>query len=447
MRNLWSTVVTLSLCSLLTPLLAAAPIDKGPLAEYLQKPDSSYGWRVRHRGELGKSKFVELTLTSQIWKGHTWRHQLFVIRPSTMQADESQALLFIGGGDWQDSLAAPNRSVRLPSEASLMAGLAERLRTPVAVLLQVPKQPMFNGRREDEIIALTFARFLESGDVEWPLLLPMVKSAVRAMDAVQEMTRQSWDVDIRHFTVTGASKRGWTTWLTGASDKRVNAIAPIVIDMLNLDEHLKHQRKTWGKLSYKIDDYSRLGLDKELSTPPGQALQRIVDPFHYRQALDKTKLIIIGTNDHYWPLDSLNLYWQDLTGPKHILYVPNNRHGLRDLDRLAGSLSALHQQARGAAELPEMKWSFENGRQGLQLRIESDRRPRIVRAWSARANTRDFRRATWTSAACQEMDGVYHYQLAAPANGCAACFGEAVFGNEDGTACYFSTNVRVLTSR
>ena len=34
--------------------------------------------------------------------------------------------------------------------------------------------------------------------------------------------------------MTGASKRGWTTWTIGAVDKRVKAMAPLVLDCLNM---------------------------------------------------------------------------------------------------------------------------------------------------------------------------------------------------------------------
>jgi PhoPQ-activated pathogenicity-related protein len=51
---------------------------------------------------------------------------------------------------------------------------------------------------------------------------------------------------------------------------------------------------------------------------------------------------MLGTNDEYWPLDALNLYWSELKGPKYVLYIPNNGHGLKDYGRIVGSLCALH---------------------------------------------------------------------------------------------------------
>ena len=60
--------------------------------------------------------------------------------------------------------------------------------------------------------------------------------------------------------VSGASKRGWTTWLTGASDSRVVAIAPMVIDILNMPVNLDYQVKMWKDYSVQIEDYVKLGI-------------------------------------------------------------------------------------------------------------------------------------------------------------------------------------------
>ena len=184
----------------------------GPLARYVAQPDASYAWQVRRRGQVSRSEYVELTLHSQTWRGIAWKHQLFVVKPSTMPANTSHAMLCIVGGSWKDEYAQPAAAdERLPDDAALFANLAETLKTPVAVLLQVPHQPIFDGQFEDQAISYTFEQFLKTGDPLWPLLLPMVKSAVRGMDATEEFCGKEWSLSLKSFTVTGASKRGWTT--------------------------------------------------------------------------------------------------------------------------------------------------------------------------------------------------------------------------------------------
>lgn len=449
MLRSFSLLTGLLVCCLLPPSQAAETMPVAErvvdtsLADYVARPDASYGWVERREGSLLGTRYVELTLTSQTWRDITWKHQLFVIKPSSVPDDCRHALLFITGGSWRPELERPVQEAALPREASAFAALAQSLRTPVAVLLQVPHQPILDGKYEDQIIAYTFQRYLETGDSQWPLLLPMVKSAVRGMDAVGEVCQQKWSLEIDKFTVSGASKRGWTTWLTAAVDPRVTALAPMVIDMLNMKQQIDHQRATWGKLSHEIDDYSQLKLDQHLDTPRGRRLQAIVDPYQYRQVLQQPKLIMLGTNDDYWPLDALNLYWKDLVGPKYILYVPNNRHGLKDLPRLLGGLNALHHQAANGFRMPNLNWDFRNGDSHLTLEVAADVQPVEVLAWVATSASRDFRQAEWQSRPAEPGGAGAVCRLKVPDAGYAALFAEARFDGP-GMPLYLSTNVRII---
>lgn len=424
------------LCLLLArPVLAKRPnpTPTTALADYVAAPDDSYSWKLRRSGKYAQGSYVELTLTSQTWQGKPWRHQLYIYRPSQI-ADNANALLLINGGSWRDELAAPpaEGDEQLPSEALVLTQIAEALRAPVAIVCQVPEQPLFDGMHEDEIISYTFEEFCKTGDCDWPLLLPMVKSAVRAMDAVEEFTANEWDLEIDKFLVTGASKRGWTTWLTAAVDPRVDAIAPMVINMLNMEPHMELQKKSFGGFSDEIRDYTDRGIDKMLESKRGAELRAIVDPYSYRQTISQPKLIILGTNDRYWPVDSLNLYWDALEGSKHVLYVPNNGHGISDYPRVIGAVAALYKSTSGGRPLPEIDWHFDRSADKVMLHLAVDTEPLEVAAWTAAAESRDFRTAKWTSkpAAANGNKQSYSIELPRPADGFAALFAEAKFPGE-----------------
>ena len=410
-------------------LLSVAPAcvradAPGALASYLALPDASYSWHEIRSSRLGATEIIELQLKSQTWRGIAWKHQLFILRPSTLEGSSTQPFLFIHGGRWKPEYE--NGVTELPREAKIFTQLAETLRAPVAVLRQVPFQPIFD-RREDALIAYTFDHYLETGEADWPLLLPMVKSAARAMDAVQAFARERWDVRVDAFTVAGASKRGWTSWLTAAVDPRVASVAPIAIDMLNLPAQIELQRETFGALSKQVQDYVNIDLPGRINSERGRNLLAMVDPYSYRTDLDQSKLVLLGTNDAYWPLDALKVYWDELPEPKRVLYVPNQGHGVRDLDRLVGGLAALHRYSTHGERLPVVSWAYAVRPNRLSVDVESNRVPRRVLVWTARSPTRDFREAHWTSHSCKRSGGTYACSAARSPDGYTAVYAELWF--------------------
>jgi PhoPQ-activated pathogenicity-related protein len=414
------------------PLPEASPA----LTDYVKRSDDNYAWHVRQRGKQGSGEYAELILTSQKWRDILWRHQLFIYRPAKVE-DSKQALLLIDGGSWSDSLADPPKDEKpaaLPDKVKLLTMLADMMQTPIAVVRQVPQQPIFDGRKEDQIIALTFSKYFETGESDWPLLLPMVKSAVRAMDATQAFAKDEWKINVERFLVTGASKRGWTTWLTAATDPRVDALAPMVINMLNMAAHDQLQLESFGKYSDQIHDYTERRLQEKLFTKEGAALRAIVDPIAYRKQIVQPKLIILATNDAYWPVDALNLYWDELEGDKYILYVPNNGHGIRDYPRVVSTIAALQQSLAGGKPLPKLEWALkENGGKGATFELTSDVAPRAARKWTATSDSRDFRGAQWVASSIgvpTDAGGRFVAELAQPEKGFSAAFLEAEFAGE-----------------
>lgn len=415
------------------------------LEDYVRQPDPAYQWKIKQEQKVGSSDILRLHLQSQSWQGTNWKHVVYIIKPKSVEdLKEVPAILLISGGSWKKEWpeTGPDE-VSLPREASMLSTFADSFKAVFVIVQHVPFQPMFGDKHEDEIIAETFARYMQTGDSTWPLLLPMVKAAVKSMDATQEVCQEKWGLNVNSFTVTGASKRGWTTWLTSSVDPRVRALAPMVIDMLNMSEHLKLQMSTWGEYSEQIADYTELQLPKYIDSPPGKALQKIVDPYQYREKIAQPKLLIFGTNDRYWPLDACSLYWSDLQGSKHLLYVPNKGHNADDYPRILGSLLALHRSQNGGEPLPKMEWDFKPTESGVELQVTSDKQPELVRCWIATSDSKDFRNSKWIEHRCQVNDGKYCYTVKFPEDGYVATFGEAVYPQEPLTA-QFSTNVKIF---
>ncbi len=262
---------------------------------------------------------------------------------------------------------------------------------------------------------------MESGGDDWPLLLPMTKSAVSGMDAVQEVTTQKCDMDIERFVVAGASKRGWTTWLTGASDSRVAAVIPMVIDVLNMQPQMAHQLKTYGEYSEMIQEYTKRNIQAMMDTPRGKQLLKTVDPYAYIDELLIPKLVILGSNDPYWCVDSANFYFPALEGEKHLKYVPNAGHGLNMT--IVPTIMKFYEAILTGEKLPDYEWSVDDeGR----TEISTECREATAWLWKADSSNRDFRQSRWTRTQL-EGEGRFTVSVPEPDEGWTAYFVELEF--------------------
>jgi PhoPQ-activated pathogenicity-related protein len=450
--------------SLWVLVIAATPVRGTALDDYVAAPDANYSYVQVGAGAFDWSTFTTgyvLELTSQCWRDSSevdhviWRHWVTVLVPSSLHGPtHDTALVVIGDGDISDPAPDIDPSFR---------GLSAATRSVVVELSAIPNQPLqfadeTKPRSEDEIIAYSWRKFLQGGDAYWPAQLPMVKSVVRCMDAIQSFVGSSsgGNRTINHFVLTGGSKRGWTAWLTAAVDSRVTAIAPIVSDLLNMKRSFAHHWAAYGFWADALRPYEEAGIFEWFAAPEVSALLQIVDPYQYRDRLDIPKLIINAAGDDFFVIDSIQFYIDGLLGETYLRHVPNTDHYLTDaFDDVFNCMAPYYYAFLNGDPRPQFSWTLQADGSIVVQALEV---PKAVYLWQAsNIQTRDFRMVTtgpaWVSCPLSDQaGGVYIGQVAEPASGWVAFFVELIYDNAfsqqysqtDEYDYHFTTEVRVL---
>ncbi len=419
------------ICSLVffTVTLRAEALEK-----YVEQKDASFSWKCLGEKKIQNATVAHLEVISQTWRGQLWSHHLQVILPDTLHNPQTAFLFIAGDGDGSEDI-------------EFVYLIAQKAGTIAAVITNIPNQPLFDNLREDALIAYTFVQYLNTGDETWPLLFPMVKSAVRGMDAIQAFTQKEYNQKIGNFVISGASKRGWTAWLTAAVDPRIKALAPIVIDILNMKKQTDWARKMYGKQSERISDYTNLDLVNRIDEPMMITLRKWVDPYSYRQRYTMPKLLLLGTNDPFWVVDSLRHYWNDLPEPKLVYQTPNAGHDLDGGRDAIQTLATWFQMIADGKELPKMEWQLSDGTDGpAGITVKVNQPVRKIRLWTASSDDRDFRNDVWSSRelGMKTSNGSQaSAEVTVPARGFKAFMAEAELTSPTGDTYKLSTQVQV----
>jgi PhoPQ-activated pathogenicity-related protein len=393
----------------------------GELADFVVRSDPATRWETRSERSVAGAREIHADLVSQTWRGTAWRHELRVVVPAGVGPIDVAVLIV--GGDASRGTFDERR-------------LAEATGAVTAYLRSVPNQPLF-GESEDALIAYSFEQYLRTRDADWPLLFPMTKATVKAMDAVTDLVGGGAP---RKFVVTGASKRGWTTWLAAVADPRIAAIAPMVFDNLDFGAQMKNQMAVWGRYSNMLGDYTERSLQALIGTERGRELVSMVDPFAYRAALARvSKLVVNGSNDPYWELGAVDFYWKELAGPKALLCVPNAGHDAGSDARAEATLVELVRRVGAGRSMPELSASDGGGGRPA---IVSDEAPERVLVWRTESASRDFRAARWRAIDARRQADRYVADAPAAPDRFTAWFAEAEYRSA-GRSFTLSTPVRI----
>ena len=431
---------------LCTLSLLARAADYTALDRYVAAPDPSFRYTLARTVNSPGLVAYQLDMVSQTWLTSAevdrpeWRHWVTIYKPD--QLSTSTVLLYIDGGSNSSSPPAPD---------PLMMLLSAQAGAVVVDLGQVPNEPLtFAGesqpRTEDAIIAYTWDKYLRTGDEPWPARLPMTKAAVRAMDAVTAFLAKLPDgaLAVKKFVVAGGSKRGWTTWSTAQVDPRVVAIAPIVIDTLNVPAVFESQWRAYGFWAPAVQDYVDMGIMNWFGTPQMASLQEIEDPYQYRERLALPSFQMCATGDQFFLPDSPRYYFSDLPGEKYLRFVPNVDHGMASLDAAVNLISWFRAVTQN---YPRPRFYWRADRQAGTLTVRVVDAPSQVLLWQAsNPKARDFRLETigpaWTSTPLSATNGIYTAAVTAN-QGWSAFFVELTYPGPADTPLVFTTEVVV----
>lgn len=423
------------------------------LQDYIQYDDGNFN--IQPVAALPGAGFTAYLyqLTSQRWLTDTevdrslWTHTLVTIIPDTVTSTTS--MLFVGDDDNDDPLPDENNPV-----IQIITQLALGSQSIVSAVFQVPNQPITFlddgiARKEDKLTSISWKKALDTGNYVYTAYLPMAKTVVKAMDGVQSVIGDLGDYQINDFVLTGFSKRGAAVWLAAAVDPRVKAIAPGVIDILNIAPSFEHHFKSYGEYSSAVEEYVNLGILQKLRSPEFADLAKVIDPYAYRDQLTMPKLILNSSGDQFFLPDSAQFYLDDLVGETLIRFAPNTDHSLSNsatsiLDSLY-SLLGWYQTVLYGAPRPTINWQLENG----ELVASTSIPPAAVKVWSAyNPNGRDFRKdtigETWSSTLITP-DASHQYTVSLPESnsGFHATYIEFIYQGLAGLPMTYSTEIYV----
>ncbi|XP_035694838.1 autocrine proliferation repressor protein A-like isoform X1 [Branchiostoma floridae] len=466
------------LATLLVSVLVSVPpgVLTTPLDDYVNKPDPHYSYREVLEWRLkgpGYTMYL-LNMTSQQWLTEEevsrpiWWHFLTVTIPDNITHPDA-AFMFIEGG------RNDRKHGRLPDHNDKYIGLTRMFSLSTgsvsADLQQIPNQHIVfkndslqKRRAEDAIIAYTWKHFLDNPDQpDWLLRNPMTKASVRAMDTVQDFVNRMTGNQPEKFMVAGASKRGWTTWTTAAVDKRVFAIAPLVMDLLNMQKNLHHFYRALGGWTFAFDDYYDANITTRLDDPNIEKMAAIIDPLAYKERLTMPKYIIGTGGDEFFMPDDSYYYWDQLEGEKYRRWIPNAEHEMAGHEiSLFFGLRAFFLSLVEDAPRPNMTWTRETDTKSGTITLQTNMKPLTIRSFHARTldgKRRDFRLVNqppgetkpqphpviWLPQDVQDMgNGTYVAEFDIPAVGWLAFFIQATFPAPHGTALEFTTEVHII---
>ncbi|MGG2142783.1 PhoPQ-activated pathogenicity-related family protein [Symbiopectobacterium sp. RP] len=326
-----------------------------------------------------------------------WQHNVDIYLPA--HPIKSQHALMVVNNDINYPNGIIKANVHNEFSPDMLASIARTTKAVVISVSNIPNQYLTYGAdnkplKEDDNVARSWSLFMDNPSLRTraSVHIPMATAVSQAIRvAKQELKAQG----ITRFIVTGASKRGWTSWLTFITDPDVDAVVPFVIDLLDTRTALTHMYRSYGgNWPIAFYPYYQQGVDKTINTPEFQALMKIEDPMQYLAAgqsaqFNKAKYIVNASGDDFYATDNARFYYDALPGEKSLRVVPNTNHNgiLKYVER---TLITFVNRFLKNKPLPQLTATLKDD----ALSVTFSEKPVTVKRWTANnPEARDFRYA------------------------------------------------------
>ncbi|KAI3379159.1 hypothetical protein SNEBB_001484 [Seison nebaliae] len=367
------------------------------LENYVFKKDLNFQWSMERKYTLPGRDIYILNITSQKWLNESlitpalWQHYAYVAVPHNIEIKHTVLIYMEPRIRSADLPSIDDFGVAEISEFALINGMiAVDLKNVPIPGVKFHDDPTKKIRYEDEILEYSWLKYFQTKDVNFIPLLPMVKSVVNTMTALQEFGRLYLRYDIHHYIPTGQSKRGYTSLLAAAIDPRVTHLIPIVYNLIDME---KISSSTHKALGGNVQGTSE---DEGSDYAMNKYLVKIIDPLYYNEKYeDKSILFITASSDRYVLPDNEPIFWNEFNGNKFLSRIPNcdhfiKGHKLRLWDVIGAFVSRISQK-----NLPSISWEMKrNGSEECLEVIANDESPIMVEAFLAHSHSnksRDFR--------------------------------------------------------
>jgi PhoPQ-activated pathogenicity-related protein len=370
------------------------------LDDYIRKAEPKFSWRDTGR-RVEKLPFgstaVELNVTSLEWldvtkaigpNGALWTHQVMVVLPETLKITNITTMVMTGGcnEDHHGNSSGPAPVDASDEYLTVCDNLAHQTGAICVAIYQIPNchivypsDPSQKRRSEDSMIAWAWNEYIKDPkhDPEWLPRLPMAKAGFQCMKAVEQYLTQEKIANTNGWVASGASKRGWTSWMVGAATPTaglplVLGIAPLVPIVPDLVAEIHRQWMSYNGFTFAFEDYVEVNLTQMVDSPDFAGALKIIDPMYYGDRLGEIpKVVVLSSDDEFMQMDWSDIWYDKLTGEKHLLIAPNSEHSLATgIPEILATMSAfVTSLAHGKTERPNFEYERDTTNGAITVTI------------------------------------------------------------------------------